>query len=315
MRKLKYIAIFILLWILSCKTKTDIVNPDTELIVTTTVKGVSTSGVKVYLFDNQTYYQADSSNGLASKLAVDSGVSANGTITFHNLDASKHYWLHVTYTDPVSKYSYNNLNSYNYVYNTLTSGSQTYVTVDLEKTQTFIAFWVADSTRLPIHVVINNDTFLLNSYITTLPDQFDSTHYVKANLQPQTYQYYAYNKEKGFFEQGSVTLVNKHIKLQKLTNEAVGKISFYYSGTNTYVYPITVISGIGNQDTVGVINNYKASYSCGGADQTNVISAFKTMDSTYTYTVSTRSGCEWQGQVTLSDTCTVVDLAANSQCQ
>jgi len=204
MRRLKYITIFILLLVLSCKTKTDIVNPDTELIVTTTVKGATTNGVKVYLFDSQSAYQSGSSNSAAAyKFAVDSGTSVNGTVTFHNLSTSINYWLYVIYADPGgSKYHYNNLNSYNYVYNTLASGSQTYATVDLEVTQTFVGFWSSDSTHLPINILIGGDTLTLTSYSATTPDPIlGSAFYKKANQQPGTYPYYAYNADRSFIIQ------------------------------------------------------------------------------------------------------------------
>ena len=299
---------------LACKAQTDIVYPNTELIVKTTVVGVPSSGVRVILFNNSSYYKTAIFNN-ASTNAVDSAVSVNAELTFKNLNPSINYWLMATWTDPVSKRTYNNINGYNYVYNKLSNGSETYITIDLQQSGSYIAFWTSDSTKLPITIVVGEDTFLLNTFSPQTPGIFDNTHYLKVNLNPSTVSFRAFNSQKQYYDIDTVSVINGQIKLKEILKPSSEVISFYYTGTNSNIYPITVVLDIG--DTVGIINGPRSMpYNCGQSDTSNVISTIRSYGN-HTYIATSKGGCSWQGLITANDSsaCNIIQLPVNINCE
>jgi len=220
-----------------------------------------------------------------------------------------------TWTDPISKKTYNNLNTTNYVLNKLAASSQTYIGIDLLQSGTYVAFWTSDSTKLPITIVIEKDTFILNTFSAKAPTILDSTNYLKVNLNPSALNFQAYNSQKQYFDFDTVATVKDRIKLKEINKPEFDVISFYYSGTNSYVYPITLVLDF--TDTVGVIKGPRTTaFSCGQADTTNVVTIVRPIGS-HTYVAISKGGCSWKGELVSNDSssCYIVPLSANLNCQ
>jgi hypothetical protein len=318
MRRLTYIVIFALFYLASCKTKTDVTNPDVELVVATQVNGVSQSGVRVLLFDNLADYTAAAITNSASK-AVDSGNSVNGKITFHNLSTSKTYRMLATWTDTISQTAYNNLNSNYVLANNLNASSITYATVNLRSTDSYVGFWAASNANLPINIAIGNsnnrqDTekvvLRTHSLSGSAPSISQILQYKRVNLGPGNYTFYAYDSLKTYYDIGSFSVdTGTTTMVQIMPDTSLELISFYFTGSagenSIDLYPITVYLDHG--DSLGAIKGTTASFTCGSAATANVITVAR-VKGAHTYAASSQSGLyRWQGQFN-SAGCMVIKL-------
>lgn len=318
MRKLTYIVFFVLVCMFSCKTKTDIVNPDVELVITTTVNGKTQSGVRILLFSRLLAYDSAIVSNSA-KHAVDSGITAsNGTITFDKLSSTTKYWILATWTDTTAQISYNNLNGNYVLANNLNAGSITYATINLGSSNSYVGFYAKSSVNLPVHVVITDNstgdttkTILRSHLLTALPTALDTLHYKRLNLDPGQYTYYAYDSAKSFYNIDTFSVVKGQTTFVQIipASANVGQLSFYFNDSEneyaTDLYPITVILDQG--DTVGSIKGATSSYICGNVPGANVISIWRPLGN-HTYKAYSKNGLyKWQNGFT-STGCEVIPL-------
>jgi len=321
MRRLTYIVVVALFLLISCKTKTDVTNPDIELVVSTQVLGATKSGVRLLLFNNLADYTLATITNSSAK-AIDSGYSVNGTYTFHNLNTTSTYRILATWTDTTTLDAYTNIGDNYLLANTLNTNSITYVTVDLKTTDGYAGFWGASNIPLPMHIAISStnstlDTVkvVLRSYSLTgkQPSVLEILQYKRVNLGPGSYTYYAYDSLDTYFNIGSFTIDTGSTSwVQLLPDTALGLLSFYFedAGNENSVdlYPITV--NIDHGDSLGAISGPTASatVTCGSPRTANIITAARAKGA-HTYNASSANGLyRWQGSFTITSSCTLIPL-------
>ena len=111
------ISIVFDLSLFSCRSKTDILYPETKLTITAIEDNNQVAKyAKGAIFDNlQDYLLAKKTNQIFG--AFDSTIAnSNGVMVFEGMDSDKNYWIHISYRNATIGVEFNNINTTNTFY-------------------------------------------------------------------------------------------------------------------------------------------------------------------------------------------------------
>jgi hypothetical protein len=297
--KLRYFLYGILfLLLITCKTKTDVEVPPTEMEVFVQDElGTRPNNVRIWLFDNEANYAKSASSDSAQGF-VQTSLLQNGYVHFTQLDPNVHYWVLVSYRDSTRFLNIKNITSQNTISRQFAKSSVTTLNITLQPSNGIVSFWTTQPNANILDISVYLETEFVdsvNQVLTESPSSPLNNGTVTFNKDPGVYKWYAKGRNDCFW-QGQFSLAAGEYRKIELPACENGYVTFYAQDDLLHKVPITVI--LNYTDTLGTIREAITSFQdCG---QLGTITGMRPTGG-YNYNAYSADGtCIWTGRLNVT---------------